>query len=347
MGKSGKITIKDLAEKAGVSKTAVSFAFNSPERISTETYERIMAIAQQEGYSPDPVARTLAKRQTRALAILFPQAISSVFQNPYITEILRGFGDVCEKEGFTVTLMSPVKGIVSHAILNAAVDGIVFLGVNSESDIHEVCRQRNMPYVTIDAGFSTDYINVGIDDESYAKKLAEILLKKGHRKICVCSLPSVSKSLTNVVFSNTMEARKKGIYDAVNECCAEPLETLQFIEVEPAYIQAYETAMQVLCSANPPTAIYCMADIQAYGFYRAAKELGLSIPEDFSVVTFDNLPHTDILLPRPLSVNQPGFEKGKIAAEILVDLLKGKSRKSVILPTNIYESDSVSTVPFV
>ena len=334
MGKSGKITIKDLAEKAGVSKTAVSFAFNSPERISTETYERIMAIARQEGYSPDPVARTLAKRQTRALAILFPQAISSVFQNPYITEILRGFGDVCEKEGFTVTLMSPVNGIV-------------FLGVNSESDIHEVCRQRNMPYVTIDAGFSTDYINVGIDDESYAKKLAEILLKKGHRKICVCSLPSVSKSLTNVVFSNTMEARKKGIYEAVNECCAEPLETLQFIEVEPAYIQAYETAMQVLCSANPPTAIYCMADIQAYGFYRAAKELGLSIPEDFSVVTFDNLPHTDILLPRPLSVNQPGFEKGKIAAEILVDLLKGKSRKSVILPTNIYESDSVSTVPFV
>lgn len=344
MSKSGRITIKDLAERAGMSKTTVSFAFNCPERISTETYQRIMDIAREVGYSPDPVARTLAKRRTHALAILFPQTISSVFQNPYITEILRGFGDVCEKEGFTTTLMSPLKGIVSHTILNAAVDGIAFLGVTSDSDINSVCRQRDMPYVTIDAEFSTDYINIGIDDQVYAKKLAELLLKNGHRKICVCSLPAISKSLTKEVFSKTMEARRRGIHEAVQEICAESLPDLRFVEIEPSYIQSYEAAMQILCSNNPPTAVYCMADIQAYGFYSAAKELALSIPNDISVVTFDNLPHTDILQPKPSAVNQPGFEKGRMAAEILIDLLDGKPRRSIVLPTDIYESDSIASI---
>ena len=96
-----KVTIKDLAEKAGVSKTSVSFAFNNPARISKETYNKIMAIAQEIGYSPDPVARILATKQTQTIGLLFPQSITEVLQNTYISEVVRGVGSICDKEGRT------------------------------------------------------------------------------------------------------------------------------------------------------------------------------------------------------------------------------------------------------
>ena len=342
MIKSGKPTIRDLAEKAGVSKTAVSFAFNSPERISTETYKKIMKIAQELGYSPDPVARILAKRRTQSLALLLPQSIPQVFQNPYITEILRGFGDVCDREGFSVLVLSPVKGIISHAILNSATDGIAILGVTSASEVHTVCKQRDMPYVTIDADNSSDYVNIGIDEELASEELATILLEKGHRRICVCTLPSVSSTLIDDGSSETLNARTKGILNAVNKYCEKIPDDLEFIEIDSAYNKAYEPAMKILSRKNRPTAIYCMADIQAYGFYSAARNLDLSIPGDVSIVTFDNLPHTDILDPRPTAVKQPGFEKGKIAAEFLIAMMNNKKCHSMVLEHSIFETDSVS-----
>ena len=92
-----KVTIKELAEKAGVSKTAVSFAFNNPKRISEETYNRIMKIAKEIGYSPDPLARILATKQTGTIGVLFPQSVSEVLQNPYISDLIRGIGIVCDR----------------------------------------------------------------------------------------------------------------------------------------------------------------------------------------------------------------------------------------------------------
>ena len=132
-----KVTIKELAEKAGVSKTAVSFAFNNPKRISSETYERIMKIAKEIGYSPDPVARILATHQTQTIGLLFPQSITEVLQNPYIAELARGVGSVCDKEGLALTLLSPLKGIVNNTIQNAAVDGMIILGVDKNSTVHD------------------------------------------------------------------------------------------------------------------------------------------------------------------------------------------------------------------
>lgn len=344
MIKSGKPTIKQLAERAGVSKTAVSFAFNSPERISSETYHRIMDIAQEMGYSPDPVARILAKRKTQSLALLLPQSIPDIFQNPYITEILRGFGEVCDKKGFSVLVLSPLKGIISHAVLNAAVDGMAILGVTETSDVHSVCRQRNMPYVTIDAGIGENYINIGIDDEKSACSLASVLLKNGHRRICICSLMSVSHELLNEGTSQTMNARYRGIKKAVADVCPRENVDIYVISAATSFYESYMVAKKELSKQNRPTAIFCMAGIQTYGFYRAARELNLRIPDDLSIVTFDNLPYNELLSPVPTAVNQPGFEKGQQAAEILIDLLEGQSRSSVVIDVEVISTGSVAPV---
>ncbi|AEE15896.1 LacI family DNA-binding transcriptional regulator [Treponema brennaborense] len=344
MTKSGKPTIKDLAEKAGVSKTAVSFAFNSPERISSETYQRIMEIAEKMGYSPDPVARILAKRETKSIGILLPQSIPETFQNPYITEILRGIGSVCDREGLSILVLSPFKGIIAHTILNAAVDGLVIIGVTGTSDVHAVCRQRNMPYVTIDAGQSSDYVNVGIDDKSAARKLTEMLLEHGHRRICVCTLEPISTDLTDTASSETMQARRAGIFEAARHELAENAGAVYFVDTGATYERAYQIALQELKRKDRPTAVCCMAAIQAYGFYRAVRDVGLSIPEDVSVVTFDALPMSSVLYPQLTAVNQPGFEKGEAAAGLLVKLIAGEACRSVVLDSDIWAGNSVAAV---
>ncbi|MBQ8385772.1 MAG: LacI family DNA-binding transcriptional regulator [Spirochaetaceae bacterium] len=341
MKRTGRPTIKELAEQAGVSKTAVSFAFNSPERISKETYARIMAIAQELGYVPDPVARGLARRKTQCIGILLPQSIASVFQNPYITELLRGVGEVCEKEKFSILVLSPLEGIFTHAVYNAVVDGVIILGAASASAVQQVCRQRGLAYVTVDAGFSGDCINIGIDEEEASYQLARILLDAGHRRLCVCTLQPLSETLESSGSSETIRHRRQGIQRALDECGAGG--EVQYLEVGAACESALAAARSILSQDQRPTGIFCMADVHAYGFYGAARELGLAIPREMSVVTFDNLPQSQLLHPRPTAVDQPGFQKGWLAATELFKLLEADDAQSVVMDFQILKTGSVAS----
>lgn len=341
MKRTGRPTIKELAEQAGVSKTAVSFAFNSPERISKETYARIMAIAKELGYVPDPVARGLARRKTQCIGILLPQSIASVFQNPYITELLRGVGEVCEKEKFSILVLSPLEGIFTHAVYNAVVDGVIILGAASASAVQQVCRQRGLAYVTVDAGFSGDCINIGIDEEEASYQLARILLDAGHRRLCVCTLQPLSETLESSGSSETIRHRRQGIQRALDECGAGG--EVQYLEVGAACESALAAARSILSQDQRPTGIFCMADVHAYGFYGAARELGLAIPRELSVVTFDNLPQSQLLHPRPTAVDQPGFQKGWLAATELFKLLEADEAQSVVMDFQILKTGSVAS----
>lgn len=341
MRQSGRPTIKDLANRAGVSKTAVSFAFNSPERISKETYQKIMDIAKELGYVPDPVARGLARRKTQCIGILLPQSIAYVFQNPYITELLRGVGEACEKENYSILVLSPLEGIFTHAVYNAVVDGVLILGAAGDSDVHTVCRQRGLPYVTIDAGFRDDCVNIGIDDEKAAYELTKLLLQAGHRRICVCMLQPLSDTLEASGSSETIRNRCKGIQKALDEYDVDK-SLVEYMEIGTSCDNSLVAARSLLSRENPPTGILCMADVQSYGFYNVVQERGLSIPGDLSIVTFDNLPQSDLLHPKPSSVDQPGFQKGCRAAEELFKLLSAQESQSTMLDFQILSTGSVA-----
>src|SRR3954453_5766650 len=105
----GKPTSSDVAAAAGVSRSAVSFAFNSPHRISASTRERILAAAQQMGYAPNTLARMLQAGQTQSLGVLLPQDLAKVMENPYYPRFLMGVGQICDQEGFTLLLTPPLR----------------------------------------------------------------------------------------------------------------------------------------------------------------------------------------------------------------------------------------------
>src|SRR5262245_40349711 len=124
-----KITINDIAKEAGVSKTAVSFAFNDPAQLAPATVHHIREIAERLGYTPDPIARSMTTRRTNALGLLLPQDIATAMSKPFYTQFIRGIGRVCGRAGLTLMLVPPLWGSVMKAIPHATVDVFVFVGL--------------------------------------------------------------------------------------------------------------------------------------------------------------------------------------------------------------------------
>lgn len=332
-----RATINDIARQAGVSKTTVSFAFNNPSKISKETFARIMAIANELGYVPDPVARTLAMRQTGSIGLLLPQSIQEVFLNPYISEVLRGIGYVCDKEGLSLSLLTPLKGVLTQTIRNAAVDGIITLGIGPGMSVLELFNQRNLPFVTIDGGFSNNFINIGIDDEKASEILMDTVLDQGHRNIAVFMLKNVSLPDSATHFSLTNNSRLNGFNKSLQKrglsFGRHTGITVWNSEVTPA--SGFAVAREVLNQNNPPSAIVCLSDIQALGVYQECANRGLSIPDDISVVGFDDIPFSVHMIPALTTLRQPGYEKGELAAQTLVDMINNVQVKSSCLDTQM------------
>jgi DNA-binding LacI/PurR family transcriptional regulator len=322
-----RTTIRDIAERAGVSKTTVSFAFNDPSKISKETYARIMDIASELGYVPDPIARTLTTKRIGAIGLLLPHPIPEALKNPYFSEIIQGMGAVCQERDFSLTLIPPVQGKILEAVRRAAVDGIVTVGVGPYGKVIELIRKRNVPFVTID-GINTDYtVNVGADDENAAFTLMHYVLSAGHRRITIVELRSEAYNSAEERFSHVRDLRMSGFDRALREVglSLSGHEGVTHLSVESS-VEGGRSAAETLLAdlGKRPSAVVAMADIVAAGIYACCRERGVRIPEDLSVAGFDDLPLASLLVPGLTTMRQPGFKKGYEAALAVTQLLDGK-----------------------
>src|SRR4051794_31761040 len=125
-------TSKDVAAAAGVSRSAVSFAFNDPGRVSSATRERILAVARELGYTPHPVGRMLQNDRTGCLGVLLPHDVPTIMENPYYARFLMGLGQVCTREGMSLLLVTPEGDSAVKTIRHAAVDGFVVCGLETD-----------------------------------------------------------------------------------------------------------------------------------------------------------------------------------------------------------------------
>ncbi len=326
---SRRITINEIARKAGVSKTAVSFAFNNPERISKDTYERIMEIANELGYVPDPVARTLTTKKIGSIGFLIPHSIPVAFKNPFLSLMLQGVGSVCHKEGYSLTVVPPLKGCIFQGIRSAAVDGFVTFGLEAHLKIVELILQRNIPLVVVDGKPSEQIPSVNTNDMQGAMEIMEYVLKAGHRKIAILSLkPATSpgdEDSERETFSRVRDLRLRGYKSALKKFgLSIDNYSIRVIESECSIEGGEVAARRLFNLKRRPTAIVAMSDIMAIGAFLYCKREGIRIPEDVSLAGFDDIPEASLISPGLTTVFQPAFEKGKTAGEILIRLLKNK-----------------------
>jgi DNA-binding LacI/PurR family transcriptional regulator len=320
----GKPTSSDVAKAAGVSRSAVSFAFNSPQRISAATRDRILAVAAELGYRPNTLARMLQAGSTHSIGVLLPQRLAQILENPYYARFLMGVGQICDQEGFSLLLSPPIQDSVLKAIPYAAVDGFIVCGLETEGAEVVELERRGVPFVLTDSDRYENAPSVEVDDRGGAREVTRYLLELGHRRLAVLSIdPGPDVAVRG--YRGPLGRRMAGIAEALAGSGLS-MADVALAEVPVTRADGYRATKELMAGPDRPTAILALSDVLAFGAVDALGELGVDVPGEVSVTGFDDLAESAWFRPRLTTVRQPIVAKGRTAADFLISAVRGEDQ---------------------
>jgi DNA-binding LacI/PurR family transcriptional regulator len=342
-----RATLKEVAAEVGVSPATVSNAYNRPDQLSPELRERVLETARRLGYSgPDAMARGLRRRRAGAVGVLYEDRLSYAFADPAAVLFLQGVSVATEEAGLGLLLLSGAPGEERdpEAISGAVVDGFVVYSMSDEDPLVEAALKRRLPVVLVDQPRTGGLPFVGIDDEGAARAAAEHLVGLGHRRFSVVSFalaPEPAGSLADVdrqeaaTYSLT-RSRLRGYATAIEAAGLSWEDVPVYEHFENVPEEGRKAAESLLTQEPRPTAILALSDQLALGALDAARRFGLSVPEDVSVVGFDDVPDAARATPPLTTVHQPHVEKGLLAGRLLITQLRDEELPSPeLLPTRL------------
>jgi LacI family transcriptional regulator len=322
-------TLSDVARRAGVSTMTVSRVINESGYISQETRARVNDAIAELGYMPNALARQLRSKKSKTVALVVTDIL-----NPFFTTIASGVEDTARARGYAVMFCNTYESEVEEAayvrvLIERQVDGVFLVPAGGVGTSVRRLQERGMPTVVLDRhvrDVETDEVRA--DSRAGAYEAVRHLTGLGHRRIAVLAGPeSVSTSTDRV----------EGYRQALREACPDG-GCGQIIFGEFNEASGYLMTRQVLEAGPRPTAIFAANNFIAFGAMRALREAGLRIPEDISMVVFDDLPPGWVLDPFLTVVSQPAYEIGTRAAQLLLDRLAGdapEGPRSIVLPSEL------------
>ena len=349
--------MKDVAAEVGVSPATVSNAYNRPEQLSEELRVKVMEAARRLGYAgPDPTARGLRRGRIGAIGVLYADRLSYAFADPAAVRFFEGVSRVAGEAGLALLL---VPGSVSgshdpEAVRGAAVDGFIVYCMAEDDRIIEAVRERRLPAVFVDdppKASAGDLPIVRVDDEGGARAAAEHLVGLGHRRVAVVTFelaPNPAGGLADLdrqaqtSFVPT-RSRLDGYKKVLGDVCGrwEDVPVYECPENVPA--EGAEAARFLLSMDPRPTALLATSDQLAFGVMGAAKDMGLAVPGDVSVVGFDDVPEAARSDPPLTTVHQDHVEKGLLAGRMVVASLEGGEPEApAMLPTHLIHRSSTA-----
>lgn len=332
-----KLTINDIAKLAGVSKGAVSYVLNNKPGVSEEVRERVLRIIEEYGYKPNKLAQALAGKRTNFVALVIPD-ISDVFY----AKIVKGVERTLTKNGYFLNLYSthanPEKEQEVFDFLNTGfVEGVIIMAYHLEKNFIEEIIDLKIPFVFIDYPYEDNKIySVAVDNEEGGFKATEYLISLGHRKIAFIH-GSKEAWDSEFRFRGYLKALEK--YDI-------PFNEKLVSRGDFTKEGGYKAVKELLSTSEKFTAIFCANDHMAFGAIRALKEEGLRVPEDVSVIGFDNIEASALSNPPLTTIMQPIYQLGEVSAKILLRLLSGENleTKRYLLKTQLIERKSCRKV---
>lgn len=309
------ITLKDISRKAGVDIATVSRALNGSYGVHKATREKVLAVARQLNYRVNLVARELAVGKSHTLGLLVPD-----LGNHFVTEVVRGAEDAAYAAGYHILLCHSYLDSTREAqhirsLLDKRVEGILMHSVQtlSQSEVDEL-NNSGIPVVILSRPpNATTFSGVCVNHFEGGALVGEHLRELGHRKMAVLSGPRGH--------GNFAEQTKGFIKATASVDCPVPV----VMNGPPSFDGGYRMARK-LTEQNPDvTAIFAANDVTAFGVMRAVHEAGLRIPEDLSLVGFNNIELADVVNPPLTTIHQPKYEMGQAAVEILLSLAKNGS----------------------
>jgi DNA-binding LacI/PurR family transcriptional regulator len=331
-------TMRDVAERAGVSVQTVSNLVNERFHLMTdETRVRVQEAMVQLGYHRNVAARSLRSDRTDTLGFLLLDEGSRFLADPMTDLVIAGIGDVARDRGYGLLIQAarpdgPRPELLKPLLENRA-DG-AFLFLSGERELRRWYAARlielGFPFVLLEPSDDPAVASVTPDDREGARRLTEHLIAGGHRRI---AFVATSASWPMI------EQRLLGYRDAL---AAAGLQTVEVFRGEWTAASGADHARALMATPDPPTAIMCGNDLLAAGAVRGLRALGKRVPDDVAVTGFDDFDFAELIEPALTTVRVPGYELGRAAAELLVDMLEGTepAERRVVLPveTRVRES---------
>jgi LacI family transcriptional regulator len=332
---SPRVTIRDVAARAGVSVATVSKVINQRYGVAAETNARVLAVIEELGYEASLVAQSLRNHRTNVIGILVADL------EPFSTELLKGAADAIRGTGFELVVYSAGGRTSDHVgwerrylsrLSGTLIDGAVLV-TPTVTNVH-----YDAPIVAVDPHTGpSDLVTIDSDNLRGGRLATGHLLDLGHRRIAM---------LTGRPDLQSAQLREEGYRQAMAAAGVPVDEKLVAVGAYDPEI-AVDAALELLTGPDRPTAVFAANDLSAIATIEAATRLGLRVPDDLSVVGFDNVPESALCVPPLTTVDQPIRKMGQRAVELLVGLIRGEQPDSlhVTLETNLIVRQSARVFP--
>ncbi len=310
---SKRSTIAEIASKAGVSIPTVSRVLNNRPDVAPETRRKVEQVIKESGFIRSRVPNALRKESSGIVDIIVPDLAAA-----YSVEIVRGVEEVLERTELRLAISLTHNSIQFEQrwltkVIDGSTDGAILVLARGQSERLDELRRHRIPFVVVDhrGGLGVDVPSVGATNWSGGRAATEYLLSLGHRQIAVIGGSSTLRCSIDRIAGYRSALEERGI------------------PVNPAYIRpgdfipetGYEQTCALLDLPEPPTAIFAGSDGQAMGVYSALQARGIKIPDDMSVIGFDDIPVASLVTPTLTTVRQPLVEMGRVATTMLLRLI--------------------------
>lgn len=313
-----KITISDIAYEAGVSKSTVSRVLNNKPDVLPETKQRVMMVVNKYHFQPTAYAISMSQKKSNCISIVIPHPIDHVFKNPYYSETLRAALDNAQKQGYYVLFScSSDMGETINAVSQRRVDGVLVISPTAHhKEAIRFLQNSSVPLVTCGKcrELGDDIIQICTDNYMGERLAMQHLKELGHKHIAYINGPD---------FLPSSQERIRAYMDSMHEIGIHPIGGLVQHSDEYSIESGYNATIRILDEVPDVTAISIASDYMVLGLEKALQERGRRVPEDISVVGFDNIPISEQYSPPLTTVDQHIAEKGKLCIDVLIDLIKG------------------------
>jgi LacI family transcriptional regulator len=330
-------TIREVADHADVSVATVSRVINNVGYVSEDLRSRVNEAMRALNYQPNTLARSLRRQETRTIGLLIPQV-----DQPFFSALAFAIEKALFAEDYRLLLCSAQEDhaketAYAEILVRQRVDGLIVVPTGQSPEIFDLFRQRNVPIVLVDRDMpAVSGSRVLVDNRQGGYAGMAHLLALGHRNIRVIGGPA---------YSGAMQQRMTGARQALRDYGLPDNGELMTTSNQQ-YEMGYENAFRLLQETPRPSAIFALTDVTAVGVMHAAARLGLRLPQDLSVVGFDDIPLAGYMIPSLTTVAQPIYPMGEHAARIMLNHLQTEvsTPDTVTLATELIVRDSA--VPF-